>query len=386
MKLSQEQRLQRAHWQVMNHNKYIAMGGVIMYGETRLDPSVPTACTNGYTTRYGEKFIASLDEPELRFLVLHENDHKARRHMAVWSAMHKENPRLANQACDYVINLKLVDIDGGEGFIKMPKGGLIDERFRGMDEGQVFRILKQESEDGGGDGGDGFDDHDWDGAEELGKEAQEKIAKDIDEAIRQGAILAGKRGAQVDRSLLKLLEPKVNWREVLRDFVVTQCSGRDMSTWRKVNRRFVGSGIYMPGHVSESVGRILVGVDTSGSIGADDLRAFMSEVTGVAKQVAPQVLDLIYWDAEVAAHEKYGVDELDALETKTKPKGGGGTAPSCVTHYLSKHSIKPECAIILTDGWVGSDWGGQWPCPVLWCIVGGNKVVAPVGKTVHVEV
>jgi predicted metal-dependent peptidase len=157
-----------------------------------------------------------------------------------------------------------------------------------------------------------------------------------------------------------------------------------MSTWRKVNRRFVSSGMYLPGCISEAIGRVLVGVDTSGSIGGRELQEFMSEVVGVAKQVNPEVLDLVYWDTRVAAHEKYGVHELDGLETKTKPAGGGGTSPSCITAYMNAQNIKPECAIILTDGHVGSDWGGAWPCPVLFVICGGSRVIAPVGKTIHI--
>jgi len=382
MKLTVEQRLQRAHLHVVNHIKHCAVGGVVMFGKTSVVDDFPTACTDGFNTQYGRRFIETLDEPELRFLVLHENYHKAFRHLSTWRHIYKENPRVANMACDYVINLRLQDLDGGEGFIKMPKLGLIDEKYRGMDEGQVFRELLKNGEDGSG--GDGFDEHDWEGEESLSDAERKEIASKIDEALRQGAILAGKKGGQMDRALSGLLEPKVNWREVLREFVTTQCSGHDMSTWRKVNRRFVSSGVYLPSHISESVGRVLVGVDTSGSVGAEELRDFLSEVSGIAKQVSPELLDLVYWDSNVAAHEKYAIHELDGLMSSTRPKGGGGTAPSCVTSHMREHNIKPECAIILTDGYVGSDWGGQWPCPVLWVIVEGNNVMAPVGKTVHI--
>jgi hypothetical protein len=40
---------------------------------------------------------------------------------------------------------------------------------------------------------------------------------------------------------------------------------------------------------------------------------------------------------------------------------------------------------MLTDGYVGSDWGGSWPCPVVWCVVGNASAEASVGKTIHVE-
>ena len=390
MKLTAEQRLTRAHLRIVNHIKHCAIGGVVMFGQTEVVDNIPTARTNGFRVEYGRKFIDAMTDAELRFIVLHENYHKAFRHLTTWRHLHKEDPELANEACDHVINLKLTAIDAGDGFIKMPEKfpGCCDPRFTGMDSGEVFRILKQEKEkrQGGGEGGGppGFDEHDWEGEESMTPDEREKIAQQIDQALRQGAILAAKRGSGGDRTFAEILEPKVNWREALREFVTSTCAGRDMSTWRKVNRRFVSSGMYLPGCISEAVGRVLVGVDTSGSIGGRELQEFMSEVVGVAKQVNPEVLDLVYWDTRVAAHEKYGVHELDGLETKTKPAGGGGTSPSCITAYMNAQNIKPECAIILTDGYVGSDWGGAWPCPVLFVICGGNKVIAPVGKTIHI--
>lgn len=391
MKLTAEQRLSRAHLKIVNHIKHCAIGGVVMFGKTGIDENFPTAYTDGFNTKYGRKFVDDLNDPELRFLVLHENYHKAFRHLTTWKHLHNDDAQLANIACDHVINLRLTELDNNEGFITMPQKhpGPCDPRFKGMDAGQVFRILKQEQEQGGGQGqgqgeGEGFDEHGWDEASEVSEARQKEIAAQIDQALRQGAILAGKRGGNIDRGLAELLEPKVNWREMLREFVVSLCAGRDMSSWRRTNRRFIHSGTYLPGHISESVGRLAVCIDTSGSIGGPELQEFMSEVVGIAKQVQPEVLDLIYWDSKVAAHEKYGVHELEGLETKTKPKGGGGTSPSCVTAYMKANNIKPECAVVLTDGYVGNDWGGEWPCPVLFVIAGGNKVIAPVGKTVHI--
>jgi hypothetical protein len=52
--------------------------------------------------------------------------------------------------------------------------------------------------------------------------------------------------------------------------------------------------------------------------------------------------------------------------------------------YLKEKVIKPEAVIMLTDGYVG-EWGDDWQAPILWTIVGGNKCVASVGKTIHVK-
>lgn len=385
-----EQRLQKANFKVINHIKYCAIGGVVMYGKTTIDDNFPTAATDGRNVTYGRKFIEGLSDPELRFLILHENYHKAFRHLSTWRHLYKKNPQLANVACDHVINIALKDLDDNEGFIKMPPRGCYDERFRGMDAGQVYRILEQEQKAGGGKGngkggGEGFDEHDWDAAEEMTEAEQKEVQAAIDTALRQGAILAGKRKGQLDRALGELLEPKINWREALREFVMSVTAGKDQSTWRTVNRRFISQRLYMPGSYSETVGRVVVAVDTSGSIGSAELVEALSEIKSICETVKPEAVDLLYWDHVVQAHEMYGVHELDQLVTSTRPKGGGGTTTSCVTSHMRENQMKAECAIVFTDGYVGNDWGGDWPCPVLFVIAGGNKVVAPVGKTIHLD-
>jgi predicted metal-dependent peptidase len=129
----------------------------------------------------------------------------------------------------------------------------------------------------------------------------------------------------------------------------------------------------------------VIGIDTSGSIGGKELSEFLSEVKGIADEVRPERVDLLYWDCEVAAHEEYDELTVSNIVSSTKPRGGGGTSPSCVTKYIKDKAIKPECVIMLTDGYVGTDWGGDWECPVLWVIVGSNDAVAPVGKTIRID-
>jgi predicted metal-dependent peptidase len=261
-----------------------------------------------------------------------------------------------------------------------------------MNSKQVFDILKSEGVGDGGEGNpdeEGFEEHGWDEAEELSEDEAKELEREIDQAIRQGIIndrkLNGEGAGGLARDLGEMLKPQVNWREVLAEFVRSVCAGKDNSSWRRPNRRFIGSDVYLPTMISERVGRILIAVDTSGSIGGPELNGFLTEVSSICDLVNPEVIDLIYWDSEVAAHETYTGTDSSNLVQSTRPKGGGGTSPSCITKYMGKHRIEPECAVVLTDGYVGSDWGGAWPCPVLWCVVGGNQVVSPIGKTVHVE-
>lgn len=389
--LTPMQRIQRSHVELMGHQDTMEYASVIMVGKYEVRDDVPTACTNGIDCKYGSKFIKDMCDSDLRGLIMHENLHKTFQHMFLWQHLYKEDGRTANMACDYVINLIIDDIRiRSHGFVTLPKGGLLDRRFEGMDSQTVYNILRQEKNDDGGEGGEGgqggqgFDDHDWDSGQEMSQEDIEQIGKDIDQAIRQGQLMAGKLGGNKSRELGALLEPKVDWREQLRDFVSSTAVGKDISTWQRVSRRWLQHDMYMPSTITENVGRIVVAIDTSGSIGTAELSKFLSEVQGICINTKPEKVDLLYWDTEVAAHEVYTQEQLDKLTSSTKPAGGGGTDVACVSKYLKDNQIRPECVIVLTDGYIYGDWG-TWTVPVLWVIVGGNKVVPPMGTTIHLD-
>lgn len=393
-KLTAGQRLQKTTMDIMGMDEFIALSGVLMIGKKSVVDGLPTACTNGKDEMYGKDFVESLNDPELRFLMLHECYHKMYRHLSTWEHLHKDNAQLANMAMDYVINVKLFDTDANRhGWIKMPECGLLDEQYRGMDVAQVYKKLKQDPPPSGGGGGQGnggagsgqgMDEHDWANAQEMTAEERDALAREIDEAIRQGAAVAGKLGSGGDRLLSEVLQTKQDWRELLREFVTSTTAGKDFSTYRKVNRRFVGMDLLMPGSVSEAVGDIVVAIDTSGSIGEVELAHFMGEVTGICEQVKPSRVHVVYWDTEVARHEVYLQDELDNLIKSTKPAGGGGTMVECVTPYMRERNLKPECVVVLTDGYLGGDWG-TWDVPVLWAINGNKRATANVGVTIHID-
>lgn len=381
------QRLQRAHVELMSHDHTKPYAGVLMVGKYKVLPEVRTARTNGIDCEYGEKFITQQPDAELRGLILHENLHKTFQHMFLWKHLYEQNHRVANMACDYVINLIITDLDRDtHGFVKLPKGGLVDEKYRGMSSQDVFDKLMEDGQGnfGQGDEGGGLDDHDWTSGDQMSQEDIEQVTREIDQAIRQGQMMAGKLGGKQSRALDELLEPKVDWREQLREFVSSTSSGKDMSTWQRVNRRWLQHDMYMPSTISETLGRIVVAVDTSGSIGGRELTEFLSEVQAIAANTQPEKIDLLYWDTEVARHEVYAQDQLDKLIDSTKPAGGGGTYVECVPKYMQDNQIKPECVIVLTDGYLGGSWG-QWSVPVLWCIAHNKSAKPSTGVAIHID-
>lgn len=396
--LTAEQRIERIHVQLMKHPSFCLFSGLFMIGKVEVKDKTfsGTAHTNGVDVTYDRRFVDSLNDKQLAFLILHENMHKAYRHLVVWQPLHKKNTRLANMACDYVINLQIKDYDPDNKMTDFPTDangnvlGLIDERFRGMDSGQVFKILEEEQQGGGGGGGgeDPLDGHDWEEAQSMSEQEKEEVAKEVEQALRQGSMLVGKMGGNVSREIDEMLVPKVNWREALRDFVKTAMQGKDKTTWKRLHKRYLASDLIMPSSYSDKVGGIAIGIDTSGSIGTEELTQFLSEVKSICDEVSPEVIDILYWDTHVASRETYRDNELAGLIETTKPAGGGGTEPACVPKFMRKHDMKPECLIMLTDGYIGYQSPSDWTIesPVLWCIKGNrNFSEAVVGKIVHVE-
>ena len=414
--LTAEQRVQKAIISIMQNPRYIALAGILMLGERDVIDAdqwkygTPTACTNGRDEWYHREFVSKLNDAELRFLILHESYHKLYRHMITWQHLAKENAELANMAMDYVINIKLVD-DNTDEFATMTGElamGCIDPKYRDWDTALVYHDLVKnpppQDGNGGGDGKTGIgnpdgetvsqpltsgqgkpiDSHDWDGAKDMTPTEANELARDIDEAIRQGALVAGKTGSGGDRDLVELLKPQIDWREVLREFVTTTCTGSDYSTWQRPNRRYISAGVYMPSGISESIGELVIAIDTSGSIGQPELSRFLTEVKEICDTVHPEKVRILYWDTQVCGDEKYEMHELDDLIKSTKPKGGGGTMIECVPEYITKEGINPQACIILTDGYLGGSWG-KWSCPVLWCIIDNESAVPDVGTHVHVK-
>lgn len=398
--LTAEQRLSKNITQIMGNPKYVALAGVLMIGEKGIKDDIPTACTDGKNDYYGRAFVDGLADSEFRFLILHETYHKLFKHLTTWDWIYKENPKLANMACDYVINLMITD-ENRDMFAVMPKDaegnaiGLYDERFRNMDTAQVYKLLKQEQEESGGGQGEGegdgqtLDEHDWEGAQEMSADEQRELAQEIDQAIRQGAITAGKTGSGGNRAIDQLLQPEVNWREVLRDFITETCRGTDDSTWRQPSRRHLAMGMLRPSGITERVGELVIAIDTSGSIGQHELTKCLSEIKGVCDTVKPESVRILYWDTKVCSDELYGdvsgaCASLEQLTQTTKPQGGGGTMVQCVPDYIREKQINAQAVIVLTDGYLGGDWGA-WTMPLLWGILDNKSAQPTIGKTLHIK-
>lgn len=430
--LTAEQRIEKASMALNGHRKWVPFIGISMIGEREVveDGVLPsnTMATNGRDVWYCRSFVDRIPDSALRFGDLHEGYHISLEHLTTYEHLVKIDAEIANMSMDQVINNMIMDIDDGEGFVTLPldEDGnvmcLYDPKYRGMDTQQVFTILykekqgegddpeegdgvPEEGQGGGGAGGESpddptgdngrgqggrgqgqsFDDHDWEGAKALSEEEKKELGREVSEALRQGSMTAGKMaGSGAEVGFDKMLEPQVDWREVLREFVTATCTGNDFSTYARPNRRYMSTGVYMPSGISQRVRTLVLACDTSGSISQREISTALAEVKSICDIVRPEKVTILYWGSGVVRREDYDEYNMDTLVDSTKPEDGGGTNVECVPAYMSEHDIDAQAVIVFTDGCIYGGWG-QWDVPVLWTVFDNKRCKPPVGKTCHIS-
>lgn len=346
------------------------IGTVAMNMPFEFNDAVPTAATNGKRVLFNPQFVEGLSDEELKFLVAHECLHPMLEH----NFRRKErSARRWNMAADYVINeLLVVDKVG-----RMPALGLRDTNIYnaggGTSEG-IYSILPEQPEDKGTDGLlDDCEDGEGTPAEQEQQKAEWKVK--VAQAA-QAAKMMGKISAEMQRLVDEVLQPKVNWRDVMQRFLVR--AKTDQRSFARFNRRFLPQGLYMPSVSGEAMGELVFAVDCSGSIGQDEINQFAAEIRKVKDDLIPERIHVIYFDSEVSHVESYEQhDELDI-----RPHGGGGTAFSPVFEKIIELNINPVAIVFLTDLQCG-DFGNQPDAPVLWVTTCPGQ--APFGEVVEMK-
>ena len=129
-----------------------------------------------------------------------------------------------------------------------------------------------------------------DGATEIDEGQTEAVWQVATEQAIKVAQAAGNMPGGVAEEIVKVREPKVDWRNEAREFV---CYNQPSDfSWTHPDRRFIGQGIYLPGVRKENTGTFVVIVDTSGST-RTMLESFGSELGGIGLMKARSNLAMI---------------------------------------------------------------------------------------------
>ena len=387
-KMTLNQRIQAANIDCMRHPKFALLANVIMMGKSEVTDKLPTAATNGKDKLYGAEFIRDMTRKQLRYLVLHENFHVALKHCVLYRDIKKKWARKVNMAQDYVINGLIEEMDPQMHFVERPTKvkPLVDAKFNGMSFQQVFnRLLDAPEDEGEGGGGDNpFDEHI--DADDMTHEEQQELVKHIDDANRQGQMLArklaGKDGG--GRDIFGLAADRsTDWISALREFISSVSTGDDNSRFAPPNKRLLAAGFILPSHFTETIGEVIIAADTSGSM-HPYYKELFGEVAAICAQVKPAAVRVLWWDTAVCADQSFSASDYDQIATLLRPKGGGGTTPQVVVDYIAKHKIDAKAIIWLSDGYIGCT-DPVTTMPSLWGVVGNDDFVARNGKTLHIN-
>jgi predicted metal-dependent peptidase len=253
-----------------------------------------------------------------------------------------------------------------------------------IDISKLTQMVLDEHLDGEGEGeGEGKDGK---GRPKLSDAEKKAIKDEIKEAVLQAAQAsgAGNLPGGVRRMIKDLTEPMIGWKELLEQQI--QSTIKNDFTFARPSRKGWHMDAIMPGMKPGETIDIFIGIDTSGSIGPEDLKIFFSEIKGIMDSYTEYKIHIVGWDTEIGGVGEFTSDNMADI-TEFDPLGGGGTDPMCVWQYLRENNIEPKKLIMFTDycffGWEPSTVENY--CDTVWIIKGNSSAEPEFGVWAHYE-
>lgn len=356
------------------------------------DSWLGTAATDGRSFYYNTEFVNKLKPRELEFLFGHEVLHNVYDHIGRTGDF--RDRRLFNCAADYCVNADLIEQRIGDKITPC----LYDSKYKGWSAEEVYddlydkaekidisdlleQMLDEHLEGEGAAGSDSDSDGDKEGKggrPRLTEEERRQIKDEVREALLQSAqaVGAGNLPSGVKRLIKDLTKPVVNWRELLQQQI--QSTIKDDFTWMRPNRRGWHMDAVLPGMKPGTQIDVCIAIDTSGSIGEADIKAFLSEIQGIMEAYDEYKIQVWSFDTEIYNHQTFTSENMDDI-SGYEPAGGGGTDFMANWEYMKEQNIEPKKFIMFTDGMPYSSWGDPDYCDTVFIIKGNENAEPPFG-------
>ena len=375
------------------------------------DDWLPTAAVDGRNLYYNTQFFNAMNNKEIEFVVAHEILHMVFDHLG---RRDDRNPMLYNISADYIVNNTLVRDRIGT------KPSIVDcfqdFKYEGWTSEEVYDELFEEAKKNGEEYlkqlGEMLDEHlDMDGDEEgdgggsagevgedgngnatskskpkYSKEEMKQIKDEIKENMISAAQTAGAGNVPgaVARMIKELTEPKMNWREIIRQSV--QSSIRSDYTFSRPSRKGQMSGAILPSMDFQDTIDVAVCIDMSGSIGDAQGKDFLGEIKGIMEEFPDYNIKVWCFDTKVYNEEDFEAnDGKDLLDYQLM--GGGGTDFMANWTYMKEQDYVPKKLIMFTDGYAWDSWGDPDYCDTVFVIHTNRdkNLEGPFGTSVHYD-
>ena len=363
-----------------------------------------TAAVDGKFMYFNTQFFNALTNKEIEFVIAHEILHCVFDHLGRRTWQGRElHALLSNIAQDYIINNLLVrDRIGANPSIvqcyqdfkysKWTSEEVYDDLFEKVKkQGQdildkLGELLDEHLELDGDEGEEGNDGKPGAGRPKYSKDELEQIRNDVKDGMMQAAQSAGAGNtpAEVQRLIKDLTEPKMNWRELIRQEIKSIIS-HDY-TFINPNRKSQMTGAILPGmNVLDTID-VVMSMDMSGSIRDVQAKDMISEVKGVMEEFTGYKIKLWCFDTRVYNEQDFSSDGAEDL-LDYEVMGGGGTDFMANWTYMKQHDIQPKKFIMFTDGYPWDSWGDPDYCDTLFIIHdhADKNLEAPFGLTAHYD-
>jgi len=366
-----------------------------------------TTATDAKTLYYNHDYIAALNLDQTQFVLAHEAMHCALSHFA--RRQHRDKHRW-DVACDFAINPLLKN----DGLKPTPEALLLSE-YDDMTAEEIYPLIEQntdqepqdqhlyddkssdsegnqtppqyqnqqQNKDDGGGGKDAEADSDSGGASQpppLTESERESLAVQWQQRMAgaaQQAMQAGKLSSAMARLVDHLLQPRLPWRMLLARYM-TSIARDDYSYSRPSNRR-EGDAI-MPSLRSAQT-NLVVALDTSGSIGDQEIDEFVSEVNAIKGQMRARIT-VLACDSRLSGESPWEFAPWEDIELPESLNGGGGTDFRPVFNWTDESDQQPDLLIYFSDA------EGEFPAvephyPVIWLVKG--KLPTPWGTRIQLN-
>ncbi len=372
---------------------------------------------------YNHNYINSLTVSQVQFVLSHEALHCGLSHFA--RREHRDRRRW-DLACDHAVNQLLKDEK-----LEHPPGTLLNDEYAGLTAEEIYPCIEPDSSEqpmdehyydsagddttrsdpGNNDQATEQSENEASGAIEHDESAGDQAAprslhatnstpdtnasappgglshRELDQldtqwqqrlaSAAQQAARAGKLSPSLLRMLDRLLQPTLPWRALLARYMNTVA--RVDYNLTRPSRRREGDAILPSLHVRQV--NIVVAIDTSGSVSADELNEFISELDAIKGAMHTRVT-LLACDDSLNDNCPWIFEPWDTMQIPDLLTGGGMTDFRPVFDWLATMAGPPDLVVYFTDG------KGQFPAsppapPVLWLIKGARPV--PWGQRIQLN-
>lgn len=327
-------------------------------------------------------FIESLSTGELVFLLAHEA-----MHIALLHALREggRNHLVWNIAADAVINVRLKILRIGTPI----EGGVSLRGCAGRSAEDVYDFLLEKYAKNRGVpwtyrktrdplNGD-VDARDASGMSEAQRREAEIESRSLVAEAAAAARMQGGTSPELESLISSVLGRPIPWPIALERFL-SACS-RQSQSWSRPNRRY-RSIAYLPDtSPMPSMGELVVGIDTSGSLTDHDLEVVFGQLNELAAQCRPSIVRILYCDTEVRREDVFTMEDFPIGEARVP--GRGGTDMRKIFEYMEREGIEPDAVVIFTDG--KTEFPEKTEVPTIWMISSDRAAPAGAGETVRIS-